>query len=242
VGRPGPNGFDPDGTLIPADARSASFQRVLQYQFHPDIKTDYDSLEVSLDKRFSQRWSGRVAYTLARSRDTGIGGFNAKRFTDDLNPSVDYGRSNFDNRHAFSMNVNASPWRGLGLGMVLRAYSGYPINETVGSDVNRDRDNNDRPRAGVDDATLPILSPLGANGVAIRNGIDGENVFIMDLRLQYIFDLPRQNRVGLFWEVYNATNNVNFANPTGNRNSANFMEPVSAGGSRVMQLGIRYSF
>ena len=242
IGRPGPDGFDPDGTLIPPGARNANYQRVLQFQFHPDIKTDFDSLEVSLDKRFANRWSGRMAYTLARARDTGLGGFNAKRFTDDLNPSVDYGRSAFDNRHAFSVGLNTSPWRGLGAGVVLRAYSGYPINETVGADVNRDRDNNDRPRAGVHDLTMPILSPLDANGVAVKNGIDGENVFIMDLRFQYVFALPRQNSVGLFWEIYNATNEVNFANPTGNRTSANFMEPVSAGGSRVMQLGVRYTF
>jgi outer membrane receptor protein involved in Fe transport len=242
VGRPGPDGFDPSGELIPAEARDANFQRVLQYQFHPDIETDFDSLEISVDKRYSSRWSGRVSYTLARSRDTGIGGFNAKRFTDDLNPARDYGRSSFDNRHAFSMSVNASPWRGLGLGMVLRAYSGYPINETVGSDVNRDRDNNDRPVAGVHDLTRPILSPLDANGMAIRNGIDGEDAFLLDLRFQYIFALPRQNRFGLFWEIYNATNRVNFANPTGNRNSSNFMVPVSANAPRTMQLGVRYTF
>jgi hypothetical protein len=242
AGRPGPDGFDPSGELIPPEARATAFQRVLQFQFHPDIKTDFDSLELSLDKRHSQRWSGRVSYTLARARDTGIGGFNAKRFTDDLNPSVDYGRASFDNRHAFSMSLNSSPWRGLGLGLMLRAYSGYPINETVGSDVNRDRDNNDRPIAGVHDLTRPILSPLDANGTAVRNGIDGENVFLMDLRLQYIFTPRRPHRFGLFWEMYNATNHVNFANPTGNRNSSNFMVPVSAGGPRVMQLGVRYSF
>lgn len=242
VGRPGPSGFDPEGELIPPEARNANYQRVLQYLFHPDIQTDYDSLEISLDKRYSSRWSGRVAYTLARARDTGLGGFNAKRFTDDLNPSVDYGRAAFDNRHAFSMSLNASPWRGFGLGMVLRAYSGYPINETVGSDVNRDRDNNDRPVAGVHDLTAPILSPLDEGGMAVKNGIDGEDAFIMDLRFQYIFDLPRRNTFGLFWEIYNATNHVNFANPTGNRNSSNFMVPVSANAPRTMQLGVRYTF
>ena len=64
----------------------------------------------------------------------------------------------------------------------------------------------------------------------------------MDLRFQYIFDLWRQNTFGLFWEIYNATNDVNFANPTGNRNSSNFMIPVSANAPRTMQLGVRYTF
>ena len=38
--------------------------------------------------------------------------------------------------------------------------------------------------------------------------------------------MPRRQTVGVFWEVYNALNKVNFGNPTGNRNNANFMVPV----------------
>jgi len=108
--------------------------------------------------------------------------------------------------------------------------------------VNGDRDNNDRPVAGVHDATRPIVSPLDENGRAIRNGIDGENQVILDLRLQYILSLPAQNSLGLFWEIFNATGRVNFGNPTGNRRSSNFLVPVSAGNMRSMQLGVRYSF
>jgi hypothetical protein len=134
-----------------------------------------------------------------------MGGISTKRFVDDLNPRSDYGRASFDNRHALAASFNANPWRGLGAGAVFRYYSGYPINETVGSDVNGDRDNTDRPVAGVHDATSPIVSPLDENGRAIRNGIDGENQVILDLRLQYVFDLPAQNSLGLFWEIFNAT-------------------------------------
>ncbi len=108
--------------------------------------------------------------------------------------------------------------------------------------MNRDRDNNDRPVAGLHDLTRPIVSPLDAGGRAIRNGIDGENVVLLDLRFQYIFDLRGSNTVGLFWEIYNATDRVNFGNPTGNRNSSNFLVPVSAGAPRTMQIGFRYTF
>src|SRR6185312_1799505 len=40
IGRPGPAVFDPDGTLIPASARTAAFQRVLQYQSNPAFNFD----------------------------------------------------------------------------------------------------------------------------------------------------------------------------------------------------------
>ena len=36
---------------------------------------------------------------------------------------------------------------------MFRTYSGYPINETVGTDVNGDGTNNDRPQKGVNDLT-----------------------------------------------------------------------------------------
>lgn len=237
--------FDPDGTLIPAIARSTSFGRVLQYQTREDFNTDFDSLELSLEKRLSSRWSSRVAYTLARSRDVGTTGSSAqgtKRYTNDLNPREDYGRSDFDNRHGFVTSVNVTPWGGLGVGAIFRYYSGYPINETIGQDVNGDRDNNERPVAGVHDRTRPIVSELDGNGRAIRNGIDGESQTLLDAQVQYVVKLPREQTIGFFWEIYNVFNKINYANPTGNRNSSNFLIPVEAGTMRSMQLGFRYTF
>lgn len=236
ITRPGVDGFDPDGTLIPAHARGTSFVRVQRYFSDDRFNTDFNSLEVALEKRMSARWSGRVAYTLARARDVGTS------ITDQLAPRVDYSRANFDNRHALAMGATIDVWRGLSAGFVFRAYSGYPINETIGSDVNGDGNNNDRPVAGVHDLTRPILSPLDANGRAIRNGIDGEKQVLLDARFQYLWRLQERYQAGLFLEIYNFTNQVNFANPTGNRSSANFMRAIRAGDPRSMQLGVRLTF
>jgi carboxypeptidase family protein/TonB-dependent receptor-like protein len=250
VTRCGVDRFDPSGTLIPAAARAANFARVLQYQTRDDFNSDFESLELSLVKRYSTRWSGRVSYTLARARDVnGLTSFNAagadpnnKRYSNDLNPREDYARANFDNRHAVAGSVNVNPWRGLGIGATSRYYSGYPITEIVGTDVNADRDNFERPVRGVHDATRPIVSPVDSSGRAIRNGIDGENHMILDLRAQYVFDLPRNQTAGFFWEAYNATNRINYANPTGNRRSQNFLVPTVASDMARMQLGVRYTF
>jgi outer membrane receptor protein involved in Fe transport len=243
--RPGVNVFDPDGTLIPPGARGASFLRVLQFQTRDDLNTDYNALELSVEKRMSSRWSGRFSYTLARARDVGSTGggtsTSSKRYSDDYNPRSDYGRANFDNRHAVAAAGNVQIWKGLSGGAVFRYYSGYPVNEIVGSDTNGDRDTFDRPVAGVDDATRPIQSPLDRSGRAIRNGIDGKDKLILDGRLQYLWRVQR-SELGLFLEVYNLTNRVNFDNPTGNRASANFMRPITADNPRTMQLGIRYTF
>ncbi len=191
IGRPGPSVFDPDGTLIPAAARGTNFQKVLQYQTRPQFNTDYDALEVGVQRRLSNRWSGRFAYTLSRARDvngstTGGGNIVEKRVNDDLDPRLDYGLGNTDNRHAFTSAANWDAWRGLGIGTTFRYYSGNPVNETLGRDANADRDgaNFDRPVRGRDDATLAIVSPVDANGLAIRNGIKGRNKVLLDLRLQ----------------------------------------------------------
>jgi Carboxypeptidase regulatory-like domain/TonB-dependent Receptor Plug Domain len=234
ISRLGVDGFDPNGELVPPDARSTNFIRVLQYQSRSEFDTDYDALELALDKRLSNRWSGRISYTLARARDVGL-------ITYDTDLRGDFGRTSFDNRHALAMSANFDIWRGLDAGFVFRYYSGYPINETVGTDFNGDGDTNDRPTQGIHDLTRPILSPLDGNGRAIRNGIDGEKQVLLDGRFQYLWRIQRYE-TGLFLEIYNLTNQVNYGNPTGNRNQTNFMVRTVAGDPRTVQLGFRIRF
>ena len=241
ITRVGVDVFDPNGELIPPEARSTQFRRVLQYQSREELNTDYNALELALEKRMSQRWSGRVSYTLARARDVGA-------ITYDTNLRADYGRTSFDNRHAFAASANANVWRGLGAGFVFRYYSGYPINETLGGDstsfpgANGDGDNNDRPVQGVSDATRPILSPVDGNGRAIRNGIDGEKQILLDGRFHYIWRIQGRYEAGAFLEIYNLTDQVNYGNPTGARNNTNFMIRTVAGDPRTVQLGFRFTF
>ncbi len=238
-----PAAFDPQGVLIPASARASAFGRVLQYQTLDALNSDFESVEFSLEKRFSNRWSARAAYTVAAANDVASQGptLNA-RVSNDRDPRQDYGRSNADNRHAFVTGFSVNPFGGLTTGAIFRYYSGYPINETVGTDVNGDRDNNDRPIQGLHDLTRPIVSELDETGRAVRNGIGGESAKNLDLQVQYVFNLPANQTFGLFWETYNALNWINYGNPTGNRNSRNFLVPDEAGPMRSMQLGVRYTF
>ena len=242
----GPNGrvtrltaaqFDPNGELVPLSntvARNTNYLQFLQYQTLDSLNTDFDSLELGLDKRFSNRWSGRVSYTLAQCHDVG-------NIVIDSDPRLDYGRCARDNRHAFAASANVNVWRGLGAGMVFRRYSGYPINETTGSDSNGDNVNNDRPKAGVDDRTRPIQSEIDSRGYAVRNGLPGQHKTLLDGRVQYIWRI-KGYQAGLFMEIYNLTNHVNYGDPTGARSSTNFMIPVVADNPRTIQLGLRVTF
>lgn len=237
VTRLGVDVFDPDGTLVPPEARGVTYQQFNQEQTRElgsALNTDFNSLELGLEKRMARHWSGRVSYTYARCNDVGA-------IIVDSNPRLDYGRCDRDNRHAFATSANFDLSKGFGAGLVFRAYSGYPINETVGSDANQDGTSNDRPRQGIDDLTKPIVSALDSRGVAVRNGIQGEKKIILDTRFQYIHKLNRVE-AGLFLEIYNVTNHTNFNNPTGARNSSQFLIPVLADNPRTAQIGFRMTF
>jgi hypothetical protein len=237
VTRLGVNVFDPAGDLVPDEARGATFVQFNQEQtkeLGSALDSDFNSLELGLEKRFSNRWAGRVSYTLSHCNDVGV-------TIVDSDPRLDYGRCDRDNIHAFSSSANVDIGKGFGAGFVFRAYSGYPINETTGTDANGDGTSNDRPRQSVDDLTKPIVSPLDARGVAIRNSIDGEKKVLLDGRFQYIRHIKRYE-AGLFLEIYNLTNHTNFGNPTGARNSPQFLVPIVADNPRTAQLGVRVTF
>jgi hypothetical protein len=241
--RPGPAVFDPGGVLIPAEARTVSFQRVLQTQTREEFNGDYKSLQMSLLRRMANRWSARVAYTLQRSNYVGLGNPDARRVWLDDDIEADYGRFQADRRQVLAATGTVNPWRSLTIATVLSAISGAPINEIVGTDFNRDNDRNDRPIRGVNDATLPIRSEVDSQGRAVINGLQGPGSFLLDMSFRYQLPLGRRlESLDLFYDIFNVTNRTNYVAPTGDRSSANFMVPTAAQFPRQMQFGVRVRF
>ena len=60
--------------------------------------------------------------------------------------------------------------------------------------------------------------------------------------MQYVYRIKGERTAGLFWEIHNALNRVNFGNPIGNRSSADFLRSIVADEARSMQIGVRYTF
>jgi hypothetical protein len=142
---------------------------------------------------------------------------------------------------AASGTVN--PWSTLTFAAVLSAISGAPINETVGTDVNRDNDNNDRPIRGINDLTRPILSEVDDQGRAVINGLEGPGSFLIDASFRYQLPINKGlDSIDLFYDIFNIMNRTNLLPPTGNRASANFMVATSAQFPRQMQFGVRVRF
>ena len=241
--RPGVNGFDPTGRLIPAEARATPFLRVLQAQTSAAFNGDYSSLQFSFVRRMANRWSGRVAYTLQESNYTGLGNPDGRRVWLDNEPRADYGHFASDRTHVLATSGSVNIWRSLNVAAVVSAISGAALNETIGRDVNGDLDNNDRPIRGINDTVFPIRSNLDSQGRAVINGLRGPGSFLVDMSFRYQIPLGGGlESLDLFYDIFNVLNRENLVPPTGNRASAVFMVPTAAQFARQMQFGIRMRF
>jgi len=141
------------------------------------------------------------------------------------------------------MSGSYNPWRSLTIAGVLSAITGAPVNETVGSDINGDQDNNDRPIQGINDLTRPILSEVDSQGRAVINGLKGPESVLLDVSFRYQLPLGKGfDSLDLFYDIFNLFNRTNYVPPTGNRSSGAFMVPTAAQFPRQMQFGVRLRF
>ncbi|HSF15940.1 MAG TPA: hypothetical protein VLK65_10355, partial [Vicinamibacteria bacterium] len=240
--RPGVDVFDPNGELIPPEARNTNFQRVYQYTTRNGyFDGDYQSVQIGVTKRFSNRFSMRNAYTLQKSNYVGLSYPEDRKVWQDNDPRLDYGLFEVDRRHVLSLSGTWNAWRGLSIAGIFSFNSATPINETTGGDDNADRERNDRPIQGLTDAGRPIVSDLDGS-TAVKNGVGGEKFTELNLSIRYNFDVTQEMTLGFYWDGYNITNNENLRNPTGNRSSGTFLIPTSANFPRQMQIGVRFTF
>ena len=91
----------------------------------------YDSLSLSMEKRFTRGWSARGAYSLGYSRGVTSGQNDSPdlQVGDDLNLDEWFARANIDRRHNLTMSgrVDIPKTRGVNLSGTLRMMSGTPF-------------------------------------------------------------------------------------------------------------------
>ncbi|HSL21560.1 MAG TPA: TonB-dependent receptor [Vicinamibacterales bacterium] len=213
-------------------------------------ETDYDALQMQVEKRFSHNFSARVAYTLSYSRgNTSGSGIPNSNFQvlDDMRLDLNEGPTDFDRRHnlVISGSVMVPKTHGMTVSWVARALSGLPF--TI-QDSTTDPDQN-----GVLFDPLPSGSYAGsgarnnysAENDGGRNGARGPGFVQLDTRFGWRLNIGGGRTVDVFGEVFNLTNRANFASPTGDRFSTNFLVLTGlreGGVPRTGQIGIRFGF
>ncbi len=226
--------------------------------------SNYDALNLSVEKRYANNWSLRGAYSLSYSRGVTAGQENTPdlQVGSDLNLDEWYAASPTDRRHNFTMSgrYEVPKLTGLSLSGTLRMLSGTPFtiqDDTLDTDLNRI---NFQPAPAGTYNAFPAAGPYVMKDVENeggRNGARGPGFVQLDLRAGYRLRLGARRTLDAFVDVFNVTNRANFEAPAnattgagsngGNmRITADFLRlKALVGGTgfpRQAQVGLRFGF
>ena len=215
---------------------------------------DYNALNLSLEKRYSNSWSGRVSYSLSKSFGTAENQADKNTYQTLTNLNLDQweGPSSVDRRHVLALNgrVDIPKTRGANVSATMRYMSGAPFSIiNTNSDTDQNGELTDPVAAGTYSGTAPDSMQNVVN-IGGRNGAIGPDYFQTDVRAGWRAHLHNQQALEIFLDIFNITNRANFDNPvnanTDQRNAATFLVLTNLrGGSgfpRQAQVGLRYTF
>ncbi len=190
-------------------------------------EAEYRALNLSLEKRYSQNWSGRVSYSLSKSEGTAFNQAdrNTYQYLDDLNLDDLWGPSTVDRRHILSVNGRTEMKGGITLSSTFRYMSGAPFTIFDSNiDANRNGELVDPLPAGTYSgvATNAMRDVESQGG---RNGAVGPDYIQLDVRAGWRKQLGGARSLELFLDIFNIANRTNWDNPSGDRRlTATFLE------------------
>jgi hypothetical protein len=213
-------------------------------------ESEYDGLNLQLERRYANNWSARVAYSLSHSRGTAFdqNDRNRDQFLTDLRLDARRGPSGVDRRHVLSINgrTEVPKTGGLTLASTIRYMTGAPFTIFDSSiDADRNGELSDPLPAGTYSGTGPnAMQDVESKGG--RNGAYGPNYFQVDLRAGWRRRI-QTHTLELFLDIFNVTNRTNWDNPSGDRRTPSTFLVLTnlRGGSgfpRQAQMGVRYAF
>lgn len=220
-----------------------------------DANSNYHSLQLQLNKRFSHGVQLTTAYTWSHAIDEvsdlfDLGGAPALP-QDSYNRAAERGDANFDVRHRFAYSFI---WELPGfsrkqpiLGGWQLASTGFyqtaqPYSVLFCCDINRDGNATDR---------ISFLNSSGADpGSAPRNTFRADNLLITNLAINKFFTFRENNKLEIRTEVFNLFNHANYGIPI-NRlffgqvgieplTQKNYVDTRTP--ARTIQFALKYSF
>lgn len=231
--------------------------------------TSYNALRLSLQHRFSHRFTLLSVYTWSHCMQNAetYGNRNsqgANSYQNPYNRNADTGPCDFDLRHNSTtslvweppsfdnrvVNELLSRWQ---LGALITAHTGFPFTPFTGVDnsltgVRQDRPNvvgnpyaNTSSLIWINPAAF-VANPLGTFGNAGYNSLVAPGFFDLDANLTRFFQVTEHQRFELRFEFFNVLNHANFNAPVSTLNSAAFGKIQSAGDPRILQFAAKYVF
>ena len=228
---------------------------------------NYNALQMSVHKRFSNRYQYRVSYTLSRAdgivaaagaTDT-INTITVDPVTRETSLNLDslFQLSDQDRPHILSVggSLEVPRTRGLVVSGGWQYQSGTPYTLTDSS--------TDPNRNGIFEEPLPAGTYSGpaSNPDSITvdykggfGGARGPAFSLLNMRAGYRFRLPGNRSLQAHVDLFNATNHANFNNPTAltggvtssdRRDTARFLvlRSIRGGGpTRTAQFNLKYTF
>jgi hypothetical protein len=212
-----------------------------------DFQSSYQGLEITLQKRFSNRWQGLLTYALSSDdlsstsvtvaqyggEEEGAGGFafgsGANAFQDP-NAKINNtsGPSFYRRRHQLKASASYEiPNIKVNVAGVFKIQTGTPYGRIVSlsNDIN-----------GVPFNQGPI-----SFFAEPRDSRDFDTITYMDLRVAKFFDLGGGHRIEVMGDLFNVFNNNVVTNQNVNTGGS-FQGPISILGPRVFRIGARWAF
>jgi hypothetical protein len=194
-------------------------------------KTDYDGLNLSLEKRWANDYMYRVSYTLSYARGNYTGnGLPSSDYQvgQDLHLEKNQGPLNNDRLHNLSVfgSVIVPRTKGMLLSGVMRYLSGSPFSLTNSLiDADRNGRGGDLIEAGTYEGTPvnPGDKVYKVDFDGTRGGARGPDYFQVDLRTGWRFPMPGRRWLDVSVDVFNLFNRTQFDTPIGNIGSADFL-------------------
>jgi hypothetical protein len=228
-------------------------------------KSEYEGVDLGLERRFSNGYAFGIAYTIGNSQDNASEQLTTQGSNAFPQNSRDfglwYGPSDYDVRHRFSANflwtlplgtnAIARDWMVSG---IYTAHTGHPF--TVNQSGNNVGTNMTGLPNMIGDPTGPKTVdqwfntaafqavPSGTFGNEQRNQLTGPGFQNMDLTIQRQIRLNQGVSVTLRWDIFNLFNTVNFGLPNRDISSPATLGSISslASDPRTMQIAARLTF
>jgi len=263
--------FGARGNHLTREAEQNPFQPALGHRYNPnlaspllmlltDAQSFYNAFQLSVSKQYTHNLSWQAFYTFSHSIDDASTNFSVVEAVNEPPTSQDFfnrkgsrGRSGFDIRHNFVVNVvyelpfgHGSHFGGWQISAVASSHSNSPFtpmlafdNADVQSLVISQRPNLvGNPYTGVCpngarvgtpscwfNPTAFALPQPGQFGTAGRNILRGPAFAQFDVALQKAFKLTEGTKITFGAEAYNLLNHPNFAVPS------NTQSPLTLGGN-----------